>query len=227
VLYASLKSTIRGVGSVWFRLSVTGADWVPREGPALLASNHLSVLDPALIGSVMPRELDYMAKTELFRIPGFGGLISRLNAHPVDRTGSDSAALRLALRLLQRGRAVLVFPEGTRGTEGKLQEARAGAGMLATLSGAPVVPVYVQGSGRALPRGAAVPRPVRVSVTVGAPLRFSRERGRTRYQEVSDEIMAAIGRLKTEAERGRPAVSGSSAGTDRTTPGRAPAGRIH
>lgn len=226
MLYACLKPTIRGIGRVWFRLSVTGADRVPREGPALLASNHLSVLDPALIGSVMPRDLDYMAKTELFQIPGFGGLIRRLNAHPVDRTGSDSAALRLALRLLQAGRAVLVFPEGTRGSEGTLQEARAGAGMLATLSGAPVVPVYIQGSGRALPRGAAVPRPVRVSVTVGSPLRFSRERGRARYQDVSDEIMAAIGRLKAEVERGRPAVSGS-ARTDRTTPGRAPAGRIH
>jgi 1-acyl-sn-glycerol-3-phosphate acyltransferase len=226
VLYACLKSTIRGIGGVWFRLSVTGAHRVPREGPVLLAANHLSVLDPALIGSVMPRELDYMAKTELFQIPAFGGLIRRLNAHPVDRTGSDSAALRLALRLLHGGRAVLVFPEGTRGTEGKLQEARAGAGMLATLSGAPVVPVYIQGSGRALPRGAAVPRPTRVRVTVGSPLRFSRERGRSRYQEISDEIMAAIGRLKTEVERGHPVVSGS-AGTDRTTPGRAPAGRIH
>ena len=226
MLYACLKPTIRQIGRVWFRLSVTGADRVPREGPALLASNHLSVLDPALIGSVMPRELDYMAKTELFRIPGFGGLIRRLNAHPVDRTGSDSAALRLALRLLQQGRAVLVFPEGTRGSEGKLQEARAGAGMLAALSGAPVVPVYIQGSGRALPRGATVPRPKRVSVTVGSPLRFTRERGRTRYQEVSDEIMAAIGRLKAEAERGRPAVS-EGAHTDRTTPGRAPVGRIH
>jgi len=226
LLYACLKPTIRAIGRVWFRLSVSGAERVPRDGAVLLASNHLSVLDPALIGSVMPRELDYLAKTELFQIPGFGGLIRRLNAHPVDRTGSDSAALRLALRLLQGGRAVLVFPEGTRGTEGRLQEARAGTGMLATLSGAPVVPVYVQGSGRALPRGAAVPRPVRVSVTVGAPLRFGRERGRARYQEISDEIMAAIGRLKAEAERGRPAVP-ESARTDRTTPGRAPAGRIH
>ena len=100
---------------------MVGADRVPREGRLLLASNHLSVLDPALIGAVLPRELDYMAKTELFRIPGFGALIRRLNAHPVDRSGSDSAALRLALRLLGDGRAVLVFPEGTRGAEGHLQ----------------------------------------------------------------------------------------------------------
>lgn len=226
MLYPVLKRCVAGLGRVWFRLSVVGADRVPREGRLLLAANHLSVLDPALIGAVLPRELDYLAKTELFRIPGFGALIGRLNAHPVDRTGSDSAALRLALRLLGDGRAVLVFPEGTRGAEGRLQPARAGAGMLAALSEAPVVPVYVQGSGRALPRGAAVPRPVRVTVTFGTPLRFTRERGRARYQEISDEIMAAIGRLKTEAERGRSAAAEDTR-TDPTTPGRAPAGRIH
>ena len=226
MLYAILKVMIAALSRVLFRLSVVGAERVPREGRLLLASNHLSVLDPALIGAVMPRELDYMAKTELFRIPGFGALIRRLNAHPVDRSGSDSAALRLALRLLGDGRAVLVFPEGTRGTEGHLQPARPGAGMLAALSGAPVVPVYVQGSGRALPRGAVLPRPARVTVTFGAPIRFVRKRGRTRYQEVSDEIMAAVGRLKTEAERGHPAAAEDTR-TDPTTPGRALAGRIH
>jgi 1-acyl-sn-glycerol-3-phosphate acyltransferase len=227
VLYAVLKTTVATLGRIWFRLSAVGADQVPREGRLLLAANHLSVLDPALIGSVMPRELDYLAKTELFGIPGFGALIRRLNAHPVDRTGSDSAALRLALRLLGDGRALLVFPEGTRGIEGRLQPARPGAGMLAALSGAPVVPVYIQGSGRALARGVVVPRPVRVTVTFGAPIRFARERGRTRYQDVSDEIMAAIGRLKTEVERGRPAAAAEDTRTDHTTPGRALAGRIH
>src|SRR5262245_9059748 len=184
------------------------------------------MLDPALIGCMVPRELDYMAKTELFRVPGFGGLIRRLNAHPVDRSGSDSAALRLALRLLSAGRGLLVFPEGTRGTEGRLQPPQAGAGMLAVLSEAPVVPVYIQGSGRALPKGAVVPRPVRVTVTYGAPIRFVRERGRTRYQDVSEEIMAAIGCLKTAAERGHPAAA-EDTHTDPTTPGRAPASRIH
>jgi 1-acyl-sn-glycerol-3-phosphate acyltransferase len=226
VLYAILKPLVRVFGRAWFRLSVVGADRVPREGKLLLASNHLSVLDPALIGSVMPRQLDYLAKTELFQIPGFGALIRRLNAHPVDRTGSDSAALRLALRLLGDGRAVLVFPEGTRGVEGSLQAARAGAGMLAALSGAPVLPVYVRGSGRALPKGAALPRPARVTVAFGEPIRFAKARGRTRYQDVSDEIMAAIGRLKAEAEGRHPAAAGV-ARTDPTTPGRALAGRIH
>jgi 1-acyl-sn-glycerol-3-phosphate acyltransferase len=226
VLYPVLKHSLAGFGGVWFRLSASGTDRVPREGRLLLASNHLSLLDPPLIGCVCPRELDYMAKAELFRIPGLGGLIRRLNAHPVDRAGSDSAALRLALRLLGEGRALLVFPEGTRGEEGRLQPARAGTGMLAALSEAPVVPVYVRGTGRALPRGAVLPRPTLVTVTFGAPIRFTRERGRARYQEISDEIMAAIGRVKAEAERGRPEAA-TARRTDSTTPDAAPAGRIH
>jgi 1-acyl-sn-glycerol-3-phosphate acyltransferase len=225
VLYPILKNCAYAVSRVWFRLSVVGAERMPRHGHLIVAANHLSLLDPPLIGSASPRELDYMAKVELFGIPGLGGLIRRVNAHPVDRSGSDSGALRLALRLLGAGRAVLVFPEGTRGTEGRLGPARAGAGMLAALSQAPVVPVYVQGSGRALPRGAAVPRPTKVTVTFGAPIRFARERGKARYQEISEEIMAAIGRVKSEAEGGRAAAG--HARTDSTTPGRTPASRIH
>src|SRR5262249_3031420 len=226
VLYSILKPAVVAFGRVWFRLSGVGAELVPRVGPLLLALNHSRLLAPPLIRCMRARALGYMCQTALSRIPGLGWLIRRLNALPVDRSGSDSAALRLALRLLGDGRAVLVFPEGTRGAEGQLGTAHAGAGMLAALSGAPVLPVYIEGSGRALPRGAVVPRPVRVTVRYGAPIRFARERGRTRYQEVSDQIMAAIGRLKAEAERARPEVAADTR-TDPTTPGRAPASRIH
>ena len=225
MLYPILKGCAYATSRALFRLKVVGADRMPREGRLIVAANHVSLLDPPLVGCASPRELDYMAKAELFRVPGLGALIGRLNAHPVDRTGSDSAALRLALRLLDAGRALLVFPEGTRGTEDRLGPARAGAGMLAALSEAPVVPVYVQGSARAFPRGAAVPRPSRVTVTFGTPIQFARRRGKARYQEVSDEIMAAIGRLKTEAEAGLAAAG--SRGTDSTTPGRTPVSRIH
>lgn len=225
MLYAALKPLAVGAFRLWFRLTGVGVEHVPREGPLLVAANHLSVLDPPLVGAVLPRELDFMAKAELFRVPGLAGLIRRLNAHPVDRSGSDAAALRLALRLLAAGRALLIFPEGTRGVEGRLGPARAGAGMLAAMSEVPVVPTCIRGTGRALPRGAIVPRPVRVTVTFGAPLRFARGRGKTRYQEISDEIMAAIGRLMHAAQDGLAAARTTV--TDATTPGPAPAGRIH
>jgi 1-acyl-sn-glycerol-3-phosphate acyltransferase len=226
VLYTVLKPLTRALFRLWFRVTAQGLENVPREGPVLLASNHLSVLDPPLVGSIVPRTVDFMAKAELFRIPGFGALIRRLYAHPVERSGSDAAALRLALRLLEEGRVLLVFPEGTRGVEGRLGGARAGAGMLAAMSGAPVVPVYVQGTGRALPRGARFPRRVPISVRFGAPLQFSRGSGKGRYQEVSEAIMAAIGRLKAEVEE-RSAAVGGVATKDSRAPGSVPVSQIH
>jgi 1-acyl-sn-glycerol-3-phosphate acyltransferase len=200
VLYAILKPIARALTALLFRLEPRGREHIPATGAVLLVSNHSSVLDPPLIGAVCPRPLTFMAKAELFRIPMFGRLIRALNARPVRREGSDARALKDALRLLEDGRALLVFPEGTRGPEGALREPKAGVGMLAALSGAPVVPVYVSGSGQALPRGAAMVRPAKVVVRFGEPLRFPRgdaTRGKARYQEMAAEMMRAIERLMT------------------------------
>lgn len=224
MLYAVLKAQVVAILRLVFRFRAFGRDNVPRQGPVLLAANHVSVLDPPVVGAGAPRPLHFMAKAELFGVPLLGGLIRSLNAYPVEREGADAGALRRALGLLEDGQALLVFPEGTRGSEGRLQSARAGAGMLAALSEAPVVPVYIQGTGRVLPRGASRPRRARISVWYGPPLRFARTRGRGRYQEISDQIMAAIGRLKAEAE-GAPAPMNRV--NDPIAPGPLPAGQIH
>ena len=199
VLYGILKPPAVALMRLLFRLEPRGREHVPMTGPVLLASNHVSVLDPPLVGGATPRELHFMAKEELFRIPLLGRLITGLNSHPVKRDGSDSRALKTAIRLLAEGHAILVFPEGTRGVEGRLGEGKAGAGMLAVMSGAPVVPVYVSGSARALPPGQAVPRPAKVRVTFGPPLHFKgRGEGdrKDRYREASAEIMRAIAQLR-------------------------------
>jgi 1-acyl-sn-glycerol-3-phosphate acyltransferase len=172
---------------------------VPAEGPVLIVANHSSVLDPPLVGGMCPRQLTFLAKAELFRIPGFGGLIHRLGARPLRREGADPSALRTARRVLAEGKALLVFPEGTRGEEGRLREAKPGAALLAVQSGATVVPVYVSGSGRAWPRGRRLPRPAKVVVTFGAPLRFQRATGADRkaqYEAASRQMMAAIAELR-------------------------------
>jgi 1-acyl-sn-glycerol-3-phosphate acyltransferase len=132
-------------------------------------------------------------------VPGFGRLIHALNARPVRRDGADAAALRVALRVLEQGGALLVFPEGTRGAEGELREAKPGGALLAVMSGAPVVPVLVRGSGRAWPRGRRFPRPAKVRVAFGPPLRFPRPAGGDRkdyYDSVSRDMMAAIAQLQ-------------------------------
>lgn len=230
MLYSVMRLLVQGFLRLYCRLRVVGLENVPGTGPALLAANHVSLLDPPAVGATVRRPLDFLAKAELFRVPLLGGLVGRLNAHPVDREGADAGALRLALALLRKGRALLVFPEGTRGREGSLAPGRPGVGMLAALAGVPVVPVYVRGTGRVLPRGAVVPRPVRVTVAYGPPIRFEKGRGRDRYQAVSDEIMAAIGRLKAEMERGDapgPAPSATRGHTDRTARGPLAAGQLH
>jgi 1-acyl-sn-glycerol-3-phosphate acyltransferase len=221
VLYAVLQPLSHGLLRTLFRCQVTGVEHVPRSGPAILAANHMSVFDPPVVGAPAPRPIHYMAKAELFRIPGLGWLIRRLNAHPVERGGADAAAMRLALRLLSEGEALLVFPEGTRGEEGRLRRAHAGTGMLTALSGAPVIPVLLTGTGRVLPRGTWLPRLTRITVTYGAPLRFDRARGKARYQAISDEIMAAIGRLRDEVGLGlRPGTAPFDDPAAHTTPER-------
>jgi len=210
MLYAILKPIALALMRLFFRLEVVSPGMVPATGPVLLVSNHLSVLDPPLVGASAPRPLHFMAKEELFRIPLLGSLIRALNARPVRRDGSDTRALKAALALLQEGRALLVFPEGTRGVEGDpLREGKAGVGMLAVLSGAPVVPVYVSGSGAALPRGASLPRPRKVRVTFGPALTFKKERKTTgdegrkqAYRGAAQEMMRAIADLRDRQVQG-------------------------
>ena len=213
MLYAALKPFAVALMRLFFRLEVVNPALVPATGPVLLVSNHVSVLDPPLIGGAAPRPLSFMAKEELFRIPLFGRLIRALNARPVRRDGSDMRALKAALALLAEGRAILVFPEGTRGEEGgPLREGKPGVGMLAVLSGAPVVPVFVSGSGAALPRGRVLPRPGKVRVAFGPPLGFKREGGgeakrpgddgrKEAYREAAQEMMRAIAQLRDQQVR--------------------------
>jgi 1-acyl-sn-glycerol-3-phosphate acyltransferase len=198
MLYAVLKPLAYVVMRLLFRLEAHGAEHVPRRGPVLIVSNHSSLIDPPLVGSVAPRPLSFMAKAELFRIPLLGRLIWALNARPVRREGGDAAALRSALRALREDRALLVFPEGTRGEEGRLRAPKGGAGMLAVMSGARVVPAFVKGSGSAWPKGRALPRPGKVTVTFGPPFTFTRRDDvdtKTQYASASRAMMDAIARL--------------------------------
>jgi 1-acyl-sn-glycerol-3-phosphate acyltransferase len=202
MLYAFLKPFAVALMRLLFGLRSLGAEHVPAAGPVLFVANHVSVLDPVLIGGASPRQLGFLAKAELFRIPLLGGLIRRLGAHPLRREGADAGALRAGLRMLKTGGALLVFPEGTRGEEGALGPAKPGAGMLAVLGEAPVIPVYVSGSGQAWPRGRRFPRPANVTVTFGPPLSVAAGGRATRkdeYEAVSRAMMAAIAGLRNSA----------------------------
>jgi 1-acyl-sn-glycerol-3-phosphate acyltransferase len=213
VLYAVLKPLVFAVMRLAFRLAARGTEHVPARGAVLLVANHSSFLDPPLVGAVAPRPLSFMAKAELFHVPLFGGLIRRLNARPVRREGADASALRPALRILQEGGVLLVFPEGTRGPEGTLRSPKPGAGMLAVLSGVMVVPVFIRGSGSAWPRGQRLPRPAKVVVTFGPGRVFARRDAsgaRADYDAVSREMMAAIAAVRDESSVEAPQRVGAS-----------------
>jgi 1-acyl-sn-glycerol-3-phosphate acyltransferase len=198
MLYATLKLLALAVMRLLFRVQASGREHVPRRGPVLIVANHSSLIDPPIVGGVVPRPCSFMAKAELFSIPVFGALIWRLNARPVRRDGAGAGALRAALRVLQEDRVLLVFPEGTRGEEGRLRPARPGAGMLAVVSGVPVVPAFIRGSGAAWPKGRRLPRPRNITVTFGPPLRFERRDDvdrKIQYESASRAMMDAIARL--------------------------------
>ena len=196
----------RALFKLYFRWRVYNAERVPLEGGVILASNHASFLDPPLVGSGVKRGINYLARENLFRFPVMGWVLRQWQVVPVDRDGGGAAGLRAILDRLLRGGAIILFPEGTRTRDGKLQPARSGIGLTVIKSTAPVVPVRVFGTFEAYGRHLRLPRPRRVAVKYGQPMRFEQLRAEAKvcskprlkeiYQQVANEIMAAIARLE-------------------------------
>lgn len=174
---------------------------VPRTGGVILAVNHASYLDPVVVGCGLTRPVHFMARRTLFRWP-FGVLIRALNAFPVEQGRSDSKALREYIDRVKAGHAVLLFPEGTRTRDGRLGPIQPGVGMLATRTGAPIVPTYVRGTFRAWPRHRRLPSAAQVRMFFAPPLRPVRRAGETKrayHERVRDEIAARLEALEAYA----------------------------
>jgi 1-acyl-sn-glycerol-3-phosphate acyltransferase len=190
----------------WFRLEAYGRENVPGEGAVILAANHCSNLDPPVVAVPLPREVHALAKDELMRIPVFGRVLQEINAIGIQRGTIDRAALRRCRNVLESGGILLVFPEGTRSRDGELQEGRAGVGMIALLTGAPVVPVYIDGTYRAMRRGMIVPRPHKVRVFYGKPFDptavADRAGRKERYAAVVEAMISHIRDVKNQALMG-------------------------
>ncbi|MDR2426913.1 MAG: 1-acyl-sn-glycerol-3-phosphate acyltransferase [Endomicrobium sp.] len=176
-----------------FRCNVEGRENIPKECGIIIASNHISVWDPPLTGSMMERPLNFMAKQELFDIPILGFLIKRTNAFPVKRGTQDMSAMRNAFSLLENGNALLMFPEGTRSKDGCLGKARAGVGMVACHAQVPVIPVKIENTNNVL-------KLKKIKIKYGIPIMPPKEYSKSDYIRFSQKILDQINEMQFEKQ---------------------------
>ncbi len=190
-------TVFRAVARGFFDFRVIGAENLRFDGPAIIASNHVSFLDPPFVGQAFDEPLYFFARKTLFDHPIAGKVLREWQTIPIDRDKPDTASLKATIRLLKSGKKVLMFPEGTRSPDGQLQKGEAGVGLFLAKTGAPVLPVRIFGSYEAYPRGAKFLRPSSITLVVGQKYQpdLSASHGRDLYQAVADEDMHRISGL--------------------------------
>ena len=189
-----------------FGLEIRGREHIPRRGAFILASNHLSYLDPPLIGSSCPRRVVFMARANLFGRPLLGAYLRGVGVIPLQREGGDLPALRLALEALRQGRPLAIFPEGGRQFSGRLGAAKRGVGLLAIEGEAPIVPVLVRGTFQALPPNTRRLQPAKIQVAFGPPIPYTETSfpgaGRTDRREQERRLAEAVTQAWHRLEEG-------------------------
>jgi len=205
MLYSMTRRVLSAVARLVYRPVIVGLENVPRTGPLLLASNHLSFVDSVVIPLVAPRRVVFLAKSDYFTGRGIRGAWMRwfftaVGAVPVERgtTGAAKDALSSAMAILDDGQAFGIYPEGTRSRDGHLYRGRTGVAWLALTAGCPVVPVGLVGTADIQPVGSRLPRISKIAIRFGEPLDFSYLQGAKpgpARREATDAIMAAIHEL--------------------------------
>lgn len=201
-VYWTMYHAARLTSLLLFRTRVLHRERMINEGPAILASNHQSFLDPPILGNVSTRGIFFLARKTLLDTPGMGWLLPKLNVVPVDQEGTDRSALKALIRLLRAGEGVLVFPEGARTLDGNLQPVLPGLGLVIAKTLAPVVPMRIFGAHEALPRGGGGLHLHKITVVVGEPIHFTeadlQPPGKELYARLSNRVMEAISALRID-----------------------------
>ena len=194
--YKACRVTIGPMLRGIWRIEASGVENVPRTGPAILASNHLSYTDHYFLPAVVPRQIFFISKAQHFDVPVQRWLFEQWGVIPLKRGEGDNEAFARSLQILGEGKLFGIYPEGTRSTDGRLHKGRTGVARLALQARVPVIPVGMVGTDKVLPKGKNVPSLHKVQVHVGEPLDFSAYWGqdgdRKATREVTDRIMMAI-----------------------------------
>jgi 1-acyl-sn-glycerol-3-phosphate acyltransferase len=188
------------IHAMWFRGEVVGMEHFPRVGPFLITSNHASHLDPPLVGSHISKQMRFFARKSLWNNRLIGWWLDQVETIPVERDSGDVGAIKRVLQALKEDRAVVLFPEGTRSPDGRLQKPKAGVGLMACKTGVPVVPCRVYNSFEAFGKGRLIPRfGTPVTIVFGPPIPASvydePTAGKARYELAAQRIMDRIAAL--------------------------------
>jgi 1-acyl-sn-glycerol-3-phosphate acyltransferase len=201
MLYGIMKHAVLGPPlKTLYRPTVEGGEHIPDEGPAILASNHLSFSDSFFLPLVVDRKITFLAKSDYFTGPGVKGWLTKqfftgVGQVPIDRSGGKAsmAAITTGIRVLREGNLLGIYPEGTRSPDGRLYRGRTGPARMALAAPAPVIPVAMIGTDKIQPTGQKIPNLYPLTIRIGAPLDFSRyagmEHDRFVLRSMTDEIM--------------------------------------
>jgi len=206
-VYKVVKGFLRLFCFAYFRVKVRGADQVPKSGRIILAPVHRSFIDFLIVGTTITnRKVFFMAKDDLWKSRILGSLLVSFGAFPVNRDGADRLALDRAQAVLENDEALIMFPEGTRRSGPVVENLHEGAVFLAARTGSYILPVGVGGTSASMPKGAKIPRPVKVTLLVGDPIAPPERSGagrvpRHKVHEVTEQLRKELQRLYDEAEQ--------------------------
>lgn len=201
-VYSLLRTFSRLIAVTFYRLRCEGREHWPETGGGLVCSNHQSFFDPPLIGMTCPRQMNYLARDTLFKVPVLSQVMSFLDAIPIDREGSGLSGLKETMKRLRAGELVLIFPEGTRTHDGELLPLKPGFCSVARRSRVPLIPVGMDGAYQAWPRTSPLPLPGKLAVVIGQPI-TAEEAAAMNDEELVAELTRRMRACHMEARRVR------------------------